>query len=216
MAGNQAIAKFDRGGAKAPPAIIRKVQDAVVEMLKAEQVVNSLEEARKVAAANLNSIKTGKLPDLMMQMGQADFTVLGGEFDGAKVKMSDFVSGSLPKDEVARQKAIDYISENDGEGLIKTELTIAFGKGESNMAGEIKDVIEKALKKIKSEAVVTMSSGIHAQTLCAYARERMKDGKPLDLQILPLYTGKQVSVTMPKDATATAGKGNVRRQGGKP
>lgn len=105
-----------------------------------------------------------------------------------KVGIKEIVSGTLPKDPDRRAKAIAWLTKNDGGGLIKTSIEMEFGR--SQHAAAIK--LAKQLKKRGFE--LTVVEGVHAQTLGKYARDRLKEGDPIDFEILGLYTGKVAEI----------------------
>jgi hypothetical protein len=203
---------FDRGAAAAAPAIIKKLHAQAKELLGASATVANLDSALKAAKSHLNNLRTVILPDLMMRCHQLEFT----SNDGYKFTLKDFVAGSLPKDgeddeegdgeqaekkegESAREKAIAHINELGGGSLIKTELSIVFPKTEHNVALMIESRIKEMLEKeFRSEAQIKMRSGVHAQSLCAWAREKMAKGENIDLEVIGLHSGKAVAVKEPK------------------
>lgn len=172
------------------PAIKRlvKLADAAVNH---EELVIDLERNLNEAKGFLNNIKTIEMPDLMAECGLTEFT----HTSGAKLKLTNFVSGSLPKEPDKRQLAIDELTKmgKNAENLIKTNVSVLFDKEEHKKAL----VLAEELRKLKFDVVV--DSGVHHSTLAAFARECLKKGIQINTEVLGLYAGKTVDIKLPKE-----------------
>lgn len=177
-----------KGEVKTSPNVLAKLTDAIKEAGELEAIIEELEEALAAAKANLHAIRSSRLPDIMAEAQSTEFT-----HNKWKATLGNYVSGSLPKDPEKRKKALAYLKANEGEGLIKTNVSIAFGKGEAKKA----KAIVALLKKEKLAPVI--DEGVHPQTLQAWARQRLEDGKKIDGEAIGLGIGKYVKVV---DTTA--------------
>lgn len=173
--------EFDlgEGAAQAAPNTLANLNASLEEAVALELMCDQMEEDLKAAKKTLQTMKTGRIPDLMAEL-QMDECV----HKGWRVKISDFVSGSLPADTEKRAKAIRWLEENEGGGLIKTELSIEFAKSQHNEALSMAEELHSQGYAPK------VDSGVHSATLQAFARERIKNGDSIDTEILGLYTGK--------------------------
>lgn len=180
---------FAEGVAQAAPslAIIRQTAQ---EARTLEIQIAALATKQELLQKQLNAIKIGKLPALMDAAGMPSFTLA----DGTEVEVKEFCSGSLPKDPKKRKAALAWLRANEGDSLIKTEISLAFGR----MEGKIVKKVLDALKKIKIQP--TVETGVHPQTLMAYARERLENGDSIDLDKLGLYAGKVAKFKLSGDA----------------
>lgn len=185
----------EEGVAAATPQQLEALNRELQEMVEMEALVDQMEEDLKEAKKNLHNLRNGRVPDLMAQMG---IDSIG--FQGWDVTIDDFVSGSLPKDPEKKKAAVAYLTENDGAGMIKTMLSIAFTKNQHNEALALADDLK--LKGYEAE----VESGVHASTLCAWARERKANGEPLDAEVLGLYTGRVAKAKPRKEKKAKAKK----------
>lgn len=177
------------GEASASPDALATLREAIQEMIDLEIIVASLEEDLKAARKSLHSLRTGRLPDLMAEIQSDHFT-----HNGWECKLSDFVSGSLPKDPDKRKAALDWLEDHEAGGLIKTDVSLSFGKSQHNEA------ISLAEGLIADGHAVEVLSGVHAQTLQSFARERIRKGEDIDCELLGLYTGKVVKAKPVKEA----------------
>jgi len=79
---------------------------------------------------------------------------------------------------------MDWLEANEGGSLIKTDVALAFTKSQHNEA------IDLARRLEEQGFAPSVQSGVHAQTLQAFARERIRNGDQIDTDVLGLYTGK--------------------------
>ena len=111
---------------------------------------------------------------------------------GVTIKVEDFVSGSLPKESGKRDAAIKWLEANDGGDIIKNEISLSFEKSQHNEALAL-------ASDIRAQGYeVDVTSGVHPQTLMAWARERLKGGEALEPETLGLFVGRKASYKVPK------------------
>lgn len=169
----------EQGDAPASPDALARLNEKLAEAIDLKAVVDQMEEDLKAAKQQLNNLNTQVIPDMMAELGMEQVVQRGWQ-----IKVSEFVSGSLPKEDDKRDKAINWLVEHDADDLIKTGLSVAFSRSQHNEALSIAAEIEGKgfLPKVEST--------VHPQTLCAFARERLKNGEALDTEVLGLYTGR--------------------------
>lgn len=166
-------------GASAPSDKLEQLHELLEEALALEGAVAQMEDDLKAAKSALHSLRTGRIPDLMAEMQMDEIS-----FKGWSIKIDDFVSGSLPKDPAKRAKAIEWLESNDAAGLIKTDVSVSFGRSEHEAATSL-------WQSLESDGLpASLQSSVHAQTLQAFARQRIRDGESIEPEILGLYVGK--------------------------
>lgn len=156
--------------------------------VETQRMIDFHENALKAAKAELHHLTTKALPDAMAASHTTSYTMM----DGTKVEIKDFVNASLPKDEKKREEAINYLEENGAGDLIKTQIEVALGKGEHNIAGDISAYLEEL------GVSYTADKGVHPQTLASWIRERLKGGQTVDTEKLGAFVGRHAKVTLPK------------------
>lgn len=161
------------------PALERVLREAI----ELEALVEHQENELKATKSALQRVKTGTIPDMM-----AELQIEKLAFSGWEVSINDFVSGSLPKDPVKRSAAVNLLVSYGASGLINTEVTATFGRSQHNAA------IDLAKRLLEEGFSAEIESGVHTQTLCKFARERIEAGEQIDLDILGLYTGKVAKI----------------------
>lgn len=170
---------FDDGAAPAAPDKLDALNRLLEEAIALEQTVEQLEDDLKVAKSALHKLRTIQIPDLMAELQMDAVT-----FRGWSVTVNDYVSGSLPKDGEAHERAIRWLEEAGAGGLIKTDVTLHFGRAEHNMA------INVAERLREDGLEPELRSTVHTQTLLAWARERLRHGESLDVDVLGLHVGR--------------------------
>jgi hypothetical protein len=180
----EVAASFDGGGAcVAPPDVLARIRNLIVELGEAEDAVEMMEENLKTAKKRLQQLRTVTMPDALAEIQSDHFTYMGYE-----VRISDFVSGNLPKEGDKREAAIKWLEEHDGGSLLKTDVHVEFPKSQHEEA------MTMAKTLIEHGYAPNVNVGVHPNSLQAYARERIKNGEPIDFDVLGLYTGRVAKV----------------------
>jgi hypothetical protein len=141
-------------------------------MREAEALSAEIEKAEaelKERKSRLLHIRRVVLPELMITAQSVDFTL-----DSTRYVLEQQVSGTLPKEPVAKKKAIQWLEEHEADGLIKNEITLDFARSEHNVATDLYSSLQEQGFSPVMEATV------HPQTLLAFVRERLRNGKPMN------------------------------------
>lgn len=154
------------------------------------EAIEGYEAATKAAKAQLQQLRTVDIPEAMTNAGVGSiFSLLSGE----KIELSQFVMGSLPKEEGPRDLAFKALIQHGGESLIKTKISAAFPKGQSHAA-------EQAAQALKDLGVdVDVEPSVHPSSLQSFVRDALKKGEELPLETLGLSVGTVAKITMPKE-----------------
>lgn len=183
------VSAFDEGPAPVSEAkidVLRKHGQRIVDL---EASVKELEGILKITKGSLHELKTKTAPELMAELKLLDFTLE----NGFKIKIEDFVAGSIPKDEDKRKAALEELVAEGGQELIKTTITLNFSKSQHNEALDLAE----SLRASGHEPDV--KEDVHAQSLCAFVRERLKNGEEVKPEVLGVFTGRTTKVEAPKE-----------------
>lgn len=158
---------------------LKQVGDLAQKADELQDEIKALEEQTKARKAELDKILKHELPGAMDEANLTEFKTKKGR----KIKVEDVVSASIPKAHL--NEALDWLRQQGHSDLIKHELKVSLGKGMDNMVPVIKQTLEKdyGLQPTDSETV-------HSQTLSAFCREQLAQGKELPEDILGLYTAR--------------------------
>lgn len=169
----------EQGAAPAAPDALDRLNEHLGEAIDLTSSVEQMEADLSAAKKQLNYLKTSVIPDMMAELGMEECTQRGW-----KVKVSEFVSGSLPKEEKEFKLALKWLEDHEGGDLLKTFVETQFPRSQHESALKVAEVINEM------GFDVDVHSTVHPQSLQAFARERLKNGEALDTDVLGLYTGR--------------------------
>lgn len=169
-------------------SVLNDLLDKAEEMIRLEAQISDLEQLMKQLSGRNNELKTVIIPDKMAEIGITEFAVPSGQ----RIKVEDFVSGSLPKDPERRNSAIEALEEWGATGALKNEVVLSFEKSQHNEAMAIVD----DLRQRGYQCEVT--SGIHPQTYLALIRERLAAGETIDPERMGIFIGRKTKVIAPR------------------
>ena len=166
--------KFDQltteGGSELSE-MIRILSDVNKSIIKAEESVKSLKKSRdryvheyipaKMAEMNLDKV----------------------EVEGNKVSLQTFVSGTMPKDPIAKKNALDHLREIGAGDFIKNDVSVSFGITQDNVA---KDLVADLENKGYETSAKTW---VEPMTLKKLIRERVESNQEIDLDIFNAHVG---------------------------
>jgi hypothetical protein len=157
------------------------------KQLRLQGEVAEATAALKAKQAELDLVSERELPDAMLQLGLEEFKLAGGGL----VTIDDDWQASIPlgtktKDPEERARllgqrarALAWLVANGHGALIKRKLEVQFGRGETSLA----DKLIAFLKKQWPDRKVGDKEEVHAQTLSAFVREQIAQGKMSELPL---------------------------------
>lgn len=156
-------------------------------MYAVENVAN-LEKELVAAKAAHSRIEREDLPELMREFGISKIRLESG----VSVEVIDDLSCSIS--EANKSAAYDWLRSFNFDGIIKTQLSLAFDRGENQTALQIADQMAKTFHMRPS-----IDEKIHPQTLKAFLKERMADGDSLPNELFGIFNFSKAKITMAKD-----------------
>ena len=163
--------KFDnvqKEGASDLSNLIRRSIDIDKQIEETEQFLKDLKFKKR-------KTEQEDIPMLMEEMGMDSITV-----DGNKVTLRQFVHARIADDK--REDAFSFLRTIGEADIIKNDVTVSFGKGEDNIAGDVVGLLQEKGFDPKTK------THVHASTLKAFVKERITDGKPIDLDLFGAYS----------------------------
>lgn len=176
--------KDDQLGNNAMERLQGLAEQQAAAVLRVETITQELKEAK----ANLQSIAEVELPDLMDELGIAEFKTSAG-YD---IKVTENIRGSIPKKTEA--DAFAWLDENGYEKLIKRQFQIEFGKNEEEWAGKF----EEELTKHDRPLHIKKKRTIHPQTLWAFVSSELKEGTEIPMELFGVYRQRIAKIKVPK------------------
>ena len=163
----EALTNVNTGTGKQLSQLVRNLRTVEKDIEDAETHLKSLkQEKHKLSVENI--------PALMDEMGVERLDV-----DGMTVERKMIVAASIPVGN--KEQAFDWLRSNGLDDIIKNDITVSFGKGEDNVAGDVIGMLrDKGFDP-------NTKTHVHPSTLRAFVRERIVDGKPIDLDLFGAF-----------------------------
>lgn len=150
-------------------------------LLQARANVESLDQQLATAKEDLRRIEQDDLPDLMMELGLTNFKLA----NGAAVEVVPDVQCGISEER--RSAAHSWLTTHNFGGLIKTEVSVAFGKGELAAAQACAEKIGGAVKE-----------SVHPATLKIFIKEQMAAGSAVPFDLFGVRPFNKVKITLKK------------------
>lgn len=147
-------------------SLARGMVDAQEEVEKAEAILKAKKE-------HLRLLQEETIPCVMQELGLDSVKLTTGQ----TLTVKQEVYCSIPKDDETRIQAFQYLIDHNAASLIKTYVSIEFGKDEWDKAMALK-------KKLQKDGLDPMiEQTVHPQTLKAYIKEVLANQEPIDLAL---------------------------------
>jgi len=162
-----ALSSVDTGTGKQLSQLVRSLRNVEQQIEDAENHIKSLKQEK-------HRLSVENIPALMDEMGVERLDV-----DGLTVERKMIISASIPKDR--KDEALSWLRENGLDDIIKNDVTCSFGKGQDNSAKNVIAILQDAGFDPATK------THVHPSTLKAFVKERVTDGKPIDLDMFGAF-----------------------------
>ena len=159
----------------------KQLSDLVRKLRNVEQEIEDAELNLKALKAEKHKLSVENIPALMDEMGVDRLDV-----DGVSVSRKMIVHASIPQDR--KEEAFAWLRENGLDDIIKNDVTCSFGKGEDNIAGDVVGLLHEKGFDPKTK------THVHPSTLKAFVKERIVDGKPIDLDMFGAFIANAAEI----------------------
>lgn len=158
--------------------IVALAQRLVDEKAELKRLEDEVKDAKKA----LLKTERSDLPDLMMELGLTQIKLE----NGMVVDVKDDCTASLTA--ATKGAAFKWMIENNFGGLIKTEVSIPYGRGEREQAVELVKTLDA--QDIKAD----LSESVHHSTLKAFVKERLAEGDAIPMELFNVYPFNKATV----------------------
>lgn len=159
---------------------------SVAELAKqAISIEREIEDLEKVVAERkeaLRNLTEERIPDALKEIGMSKFEMT----DGSIIEVKPFYSASIPADR--RGEAYEWLRAHGYDDIIKNTVSVQFGRGEDDAAGELINVIRK------QGLLPDQAEKIESQTLKAWVREMVEQGTEFPTDLFGAYTGLKAKI----------------------
>ena len=159
----------------------KDLSNLVRQLRKVEDQIEDAENHVKMLKAEKHKLSIDTIPALMDEMGMERLDV-----DGVVVNRKMIIHASIPV--ARREEAYAWLRENKCDDIIKNVIYCSFGKGQDNLAGDVIGLLET--KGFHPE----QKTSIHPSTLKAFVKERVTDGKPIDLDMFGAFIANAAEI----------------------
>ena len=184
----QDLSAFDEAPVTSNAALAGLLTQAE-ELIRLETQIADIEQLLKTLSSRATELKTKTIPDKMAEIGLSEFATPAGN----RLKIEDFVSGSLPKEPEKRTAAIAALEAWNADDVIRNEINLSFDKSQHNEAMALADDLRQ--RGFNCE----VKSGVHPQTYLSVIRERLASGEPVDTEVMGVFVGRKTKVIMAKE-----------------
>ena len=169
-----------------PKDSLARLTKLAQQQLDAEAEVAAAEAALLRAKDKLKDFSERQIPELMQEVGMASYKTT----TGLSIEIEETYRVSPPKPK--RQECWAWLRANGAVALLKRKVTTEFGKGEDEAA-------EALFKELSlKHSLVSDETNVHPQTLAAYVKKAMKDGKAIPADIFGIYVQKSSTISRPE------------------
>ena len=169
-----ALSSVETGTGKQLSSLVRNLRNV-------EQQIEDAEEHLKALKQEKHKLSVENIPALMDEMGVERLDV-----DGVTVERKMIVSASIPA--ARKDEAFSWLRDNGLDDIIKNDVTCSFGKGEDNVAGDVVGLLQERGFDPKTK------THVHPSTLKAFVKERITDGKPIDLDMFGAFISNAAQI----------------------
>lgn len=149
---------------------------SLAELLVEQQSeVDQLDAKLKEAKQRLQRTEREDLPDLMAEAGLTEIKLE----DGSRVTIKEEVDAKIT--DKTRPQALKWLLENGFGGLIKTQVALAFGRGDHDAATTVRDQLSEEYDGVE------LKEEVHHSTLKAFVKERMAAGDKIPMDLFNVY-----------------------------
>lgn len=152
------------------------------EQQKWETEVAKKENELYLAKENLKRVQEFLLPEAMKAVGMVSFKM----DNGAKITIKEDVYASIRADK--KDAAFEWMAEHDLDGIIKDQVSVNFGKGETERAKELLELCQQN----GFEASEALS--VHPSTFKAAVKREMERGVQFPDELFSIVPGRKAII----------------------
>ena len=167
---------------------VTDIAEQCVLLKKKEDEVAALEEKLKAKKEERDDISSRVIPELLAEQGLQEIKLA----DGSKVSVKKEFRATLPKDDLRRESAYQWLRDQNLGDIIKNNVTVSFGKGEDNKANQLVDLA------VANGFTPQQKSDVAWNTLTALYEERVKAGLDMPSDVFSLWIKDKTKISRKK------------------
>ena len=159
-----------------------------VKLKEKEDEIAELEDKLKAKKAEADDISSRVIPELLQEQGLQEIKLS----DGSKVSVKKEFRATLPKDDLRRESAYQWLRDQGLGDIIKNNVTVSFGRGEDNKAQQLLDLA------VANGFQPQQKSDVAWNTLTALYEERVKAGLDMPSDVFSLWIKDKTKISRKK------------------
>ena len=161
---------------------LESIADLCTRQIQLEKEIQKLEDEISWKKGKLREISYELIPEALAERNLSELKLS----DGSAVTVKKVYGASITKGKEG--EALQWLRENGFEDLIKNDVTVSFGRGEDNKAGDFRGLAEA------QGFMPSQRMAVHPSTLRAFYRERVEAGQDLPPDIFNTFSGQQTKI----------------------
>ena len=164
---------------------VTTIAQECVNLKNIEDDIASIEEQLKKKKQEADHISSKVIPELLAEQGLSEIKLA----DGSKVSVKKEFRATLPKDEVKRDAAYQWLRDQGLGDIIKNNVSVTFGKGEDDKAQSLIDLA------VANGYEPSQKSDVAWNTLTALYEERVKAGLDMPSDVFSLWIKDKTKIS---------------------
>ena len=164
---------------------VTTIAQECVNLKKIEDDIAAIEDQLKKKKEEADHISSKVIPELLAEQGLSEIKLA----DGSKVSVKKEFRCTLPKDQVKREQAYEWLRNEKLGDIIKNNVFVTFGKGEDDKA---KSLIDLA---VENGYEPSQKSDVAWNTLTALYEERVKAGLDMPSDVFSLWIKDKTKIS---------------------
>ena len=164
---------------------VTTIAQECVNLKQKEDEIAELEDKLKKKKEEADHISSKVIPELLAEQGLSEIKLA----DGSKVSVKQEFRATLPKDEVRRDAAYQWLRDQGLGDIIKNNVSVTFGKGEDDKAQSLIDLA------VANGYEPSQKSDVAWNTLSALYEERVKAGLDMPSDVFSLWIKDKTKIS---------------------
>ena len=161
---------------------INKLADKIKEMQAKQTQLELQEDSVKKTKKDIEHLSGEIIPTMLSEMGLSFLKLQ----DGSSIEVKTNYSATITQ--ANKEKAFNWLRENNLGDIIKNEISVSFGRNEDNKAADYAELAKgqgfQPQQKLKVEPM----------TLKALVRERIEAGKEMPTELFNVFVGNKTNI----------------------
>ena len=164
---------------------VSTVAQECVKLKDKEDEIATLEEQLKTKKLEADDISSRVIPELLAEQGLSEIKLA----DGSKVSVKKEFRATIPKDELRREQALQWLRDQGLGDIIKNNVSVTFGKGEDDKAKQLLDLAAENGYEPQQKSDVSWN------TLTALYQERVQAGLDMPSDSFSLWIKDKTKIS---------------------